>query len=231
MDEENNQEVKYNLPNEEEQKKKNRRITGIFILLTTIVLDACSLFAYFATLKEKEKNETYLVPEESKSIYNNLLAFLKNICEADSHPVPNEIVAVNYQDDKLVVASKNDINEIYVSYDCGENITSFLDIFQKGIPSLEGYSIESSYVLTNEKEINIDQSILDNQYKSIISKSITNDYYISFTGFCSCGSMISMVHQQYDEAGNYTNKLKVGKDNKTLFGLLYFFSVWQELII
>ena len=56
MEQTNNQEVKYNLPNEEEQKKKNRRITGIFVLLTTIVIDVCSLLAYFATLKDKENN-------------------------------------------------------------------------------------------------------------------------------------------------------------------------------
>ena len=85
MEQTNNQKVKYNLPNAEEQKKKNRRITGIFVLLTTIVIDVCSLLAYFATLKDKEKKETYVVSEESKSIYNNLLTYIENICDDEGH--------------------------------------------------------------------------------------------------------------------------------------------------
>ena len=106
MEQTNNQEVKYNLPNEEEQKKKNRRITGIFVLLTTIVIDVCSLLAYFATLKDKEKKETYVVSEESKLIYNNLLTYIKNICDDEGHPIPNQIIGINYQDNKLLIYSK-----------------------------------------------------------------------------------------------------------------------------
>ena len=112
-----NQEVKYNLPNEEEQKKKNRRITGIFVLLTSITLDICALLAYIATIQDKKRREQYVVSEESITIHNNLLTFIKTICEDDSHPVPNQIIGINYQDDKLLISSKNDSNEIYVTYD------------------------------------------------------------------------------------------------------------------
>ena len=221
MEEMSNQEVKYNLPNEEEQKKKNRRIVGIFVLLTTIVLDACSLFAYFATLKDKEKKETYVVSEESKSIYNNLLTYIKTICKDAGHPIPNQIIGINYQDNKLLISSKNDSNEIYVTYDHIGGLEETLLSFKNSVPSLEGYSIESSYVLNNEKELNIGSVILDNQHIGIVSKSITNEYYVSFTGLCSCGSMISMVHQPYDDSGNYTNKLNVPNDNKLVYDLLH----------
>ena len=221
MDQTNNQEVKYNLPNEEEQKKKNRRIVGIFVLLTTIVIDVCSLLAYFATLKDKEKKETYVVSEDAKSIYNNLLTYIKTICDDEGHPIPNQIIGINYQDDKLLVSSKNDTNEIYVTYDHTGGLEETLLSFKNSVPSLEGYSIESSYVLDNEKELNIGSAILDNQHIGIVSKSITNEYYVSFTGLCSCGSMISMVHQPYDEDGNYTNKLNAPKENKLVYDLLY----------
>ena len=220
MEEMSNQEVKYNLPNEEEQKKKKRRITGIFILLTTIVIDICSLLAYFATLKDKEKKETYVVSEESKSIYNNLLTYIKNICDDEGHPIPNQIIGINYQEDNLLISSKNDTNEIYVTYDHTGGLEEILLSFKNGVQSLEGYSIESSYVLDNEKELNIGSAILDNQHIGIVSKSITNEYYVSFTGLCSCGSMISMVHQTYDDSGNYTNKLSTPKDNKLVYDLL-----------
>ena len=221
MEQTNNQEVKYNLPNAEEQKKKNRRITGIFVLLTTIVLDACSLFAYFATLKDKEKKETYVVSEESKSIHNNLLTYIKTICDDEGHPIPNQIIGINYQNDKLLVSSKNDTNEIYVTYDHTGGLEETLLSFKNSVPSLEGYSIESSYVLDSEKELNIGSAILDNQHIGIVSKSMTNEYYVSFTGLCSCESMISMVHQSYDDSGNYTNKLNAPKDNKLVYDLLY----------
>ena len=221
MDNNNNQEVKYNLPNEEEQKKKNKRITGIFILLTMIVIDICSLLAYFATLKDKEKKETYVVSEESKSIHNNLLTYIKTICDDEGHPLPNQIIGINYQDDKLLVSSKNDTNEIYVTYDHIGGLEETLLSFKNSVPSLEGYSIESSYVLDSEKELNIGSAILDNQYIGIVSKSITNEHYVSFAGLCSCGSMISMVHQPYDDSGNYTNKLNAPKDNKLVYDLLH----------
>ncbi len=221
MERTNNQEVKYNLPNAEEQKKKNRRITCIFVLLTMIVLDACSLFAYFATLKDKEKKETYVVSEESKSIHNNLLTYIKTICDDEGHPIPNQIISINYQDDKLLISSKNESNEIYVTYDHTGGLEETLLSFKNSVPTLEGYSIESSYVLDNEKELNIGSAILDNQHIGIVSKSITNEYYVSFTGLCSCGSMISMVHQPYDDSGNYTNKLNTPNDNKLVYDLLY----------
>ena len=221
MEQTNNQEVKYNLPNEEEQKKKNRRITGIFVLLTTIVIDVCSLLAYFATLKDKEKKETYVVSEESKSIYNNLLTYIKNICDDEGHPIPNQIIGINYQDDKLLISSKNDTNEIYVTYDHIGGLEETLLSFKDSVPTSSSYSIESLFELDNEKELNIGSAILDNQHIGIVSKSITNEYYVSFTGLCSCGSMISMVHQPYDEGGNYTNKLNAPKDNKLVYDLLH----------
>ncbi len=216
-----NQEVKYNLPNEEEQKKKNRRIRGIFVLLTTITLDICALLAYIATIQDKKKREEYVVSEESISIHNNLLTFVKTICDDNGHPIPNQIIGINYQDDKLLISSKNDTNEIYVTYDHIGGLEETLLSFKNSVPSLEGYSIESSYVLDNEKELNIGSAILDNQHIGIVSKSIANEYYVSFTGLCSCGSMISMVHQQYDDSGNYTNKLNAPKDNKLIYDLLY----------
>ena len=216
-----NQEVKYNLPNEEEQKKKNRRITGIFVLLTTITLDICALLAYIATIQDKKRREQYVVSEESITIHNNLLTFIKTICDDDGHPIPNQIIGINYEDNKLLISSKNDTNEIYVSYTHTGGLEETLSSFKNSVPTLEGYSIESSYVLDNEKELNIGSAILDNQHIGIVSKSITNEYYISFTGLCSCGSMISMVHQPYDEGGNYTNKLNAPKDNKMVYDLLY----------
>ena len=221
MEQTNNQEVKYNLPNEEEQKKKNRRITGIFVLLTTIVIDVCSLLAYFATLKDKEKKETHVVSEESKFIYNNLLTYIRNICDDEGHPIPNQIIGINYQEDKLLISSKNDTNEIYVIYDHTGGLEETLLSFKDSVPTSSSYSIESSYVLDNEKELNIGSAILDNQHIGIVSKSITNEYYVSFTGLCSCGSMISMVHQPHDDSGNYTNKLNAPKANKLVYDLLY----------
>ena len=221
MEQTNNQEVKYNLPNEEEQKKKNRRIVGIFVLLTTIVIDVCSLLAYFATLKDKEKKETYVVSEDLKSIYNNLLTYIKTICEDESHPIPNQIIGINYQEDKLLISSKNDSNEIYVRYDHTGGLEETLLSFKDGVPTSSSYSIESLFKLDNEKELNIGSAILDNQHIGIVSKSITNEYYVSFTGLCSCESMISMVHQPYDDSDNYTNKLNAPKDNKLVYDLLH----------
>ena len=221
MEQTNNQEVKYNLPNEEEQKKKNRRITGIFVLLTTIVIDVCSLLAYFATLKDKEKKETYVVSEESKSIYNNLLTYIINICDDEGHPTPKQIIGINYQDDKLLISSKNDTNEIYVTYDHTGGLEKTLLSFKDSVPTTSSYSIESLFELDNEKELNIGSAILDNQHIGIVSKSITNEHYVSFTGLCSCGSMISMVHQPYDDSGNYTNKLNTPKDNKLVYDFLH----------
>ncbi len=224
MEQTDNQEVKYNLPNEEEQKKKNRRITGIFVLLTTIVIDVCSLLAYFATLRDKDNKETYVVSEESKSIYNNLLTYIKDICDDEGHPIPNQIIGINYQDDKLLISTKNDTNEIYVTYNHTNGLEETLLSFKDSVPTSSSYSIESLFELDNEKELNIGSAILDNQHIGIVSKSITNEYYVSFTGLCSCGSMISMVHQQYDEGGNYTNKLNAPKDNKLVYDLLYVIS-------
>lgn len=221
MEQTNNQEVKYNLPNAEEQKKKNRRITGIFVLLTTIVLDACSLFAYFATLKDKEKKETYVVSEESKSIHNNLLTYIKTICDDEGHPIPNQIVGINYQDNQLLISSKNETNEIYVTYDCGGGIETALRAFQNSVPSLEGYSIESTFTLTNEKQLNITTYVENNNYVGFISKSLTDLYYVSSTYLCTCGSLISIVHQLYDEGGTYLNKLSASKENKLVYDLLY----------
>lgn len=216
-----NQEVKYKLPNKEELKKKNRRITSIFVLLTTITIDLFGLLAYVVTVKDKQSREKYVVSEEAKAIYTNLLTFIKEACEDNSHPIPNEIIGINYQDNKLLVSTRNETNEIYVTYNHTGDITSAISAFQNSVPSIEGCEIESAYEITSDKELNIGSSILDNQYKGIVSKSITNDYYVSFTGLCSCGSMISMVHQPYSDSGNYTNKLNAPKDNKLVYDLLY----------
>ena len=130
------------------------------------------------------------------------------------------LVAVKYVNGKWLCRCDCG-NEIYVTYDHIGGLEETLLSFKNSVPSLEGYSIESSYLLDNEKELNIGSAILDNQHIGIVSKSITNEYYVSFTGLCSCGSMISMVHQPYDEGGNYTNKLNAPKDNKLVYDLLH----------
>ena len=222
----NEKEVMVILPEEEteeDKKKRKKRIIMLLVMMFVLVADIAGILAYFATMKDYHRGDSdtsYVISEESKSIYQNLLSFVKNACGTD-HPKPNQIVAVNYENNKLAVSSKNDTNEIYLTYNHEGGIDDTLSLFKTGVPSLEGYSVESAFYLTNEKELNINNYVVDNQSISLVSKTLTDQYYVSFTYSCSCGSMISMVHQEYDENNNYTNKLSVPKENKILYDLLY----------
>ena len=213
--------VKLPEPETEEQKKKrNRRTFILFMMCLMVVSDVAGILAYLSIKYNKEEDQ-YHVSEESVSIHNNLLAFVKSVCEDDGHPIPNQIVSVNYQSNQLLISSKNETNEIYVTYDCEGGIETALKVFQKGVPTSEGYSIESALTITDKKELNITTYAEDNNYVGLVSKSLTNQYYISSTYLCTCGSLISIVHQPYDEDGTYLNKLNASKENKLVYDLLY----------
>ena len=213
--------VKLPEPETEEQKKKrNRRTFILFAMCLMAVSDVAGILAYLSIKYNKEEDQ-YHVSEESISIHNNLLAFVKTICEDDGHSIPDQLVGVNYQDNQLLVSSKNETNEIYVTYDCGGGIETALKAFQNSVPSLEGYSIESAFTITNEKQLNITTYVENNNYVGLVSKTLTNEYYISSTYLCTCGSLISIVHQPYDEGGTYLNKLNAPKENKLVYDLLY----------
>ena len=204
---------------EEQKKKRNRRIFILFAMCLMAVSDFAGILAYLSIKYNKQNNE-YHVSQESISIYNNLLAFIQNACGTD-HPHPIDIVAIDYRDNQLLVSSKNETNEIYVTYDCGGGIETALKAFQNSVPTLEGLSIESAFTITDEKQLNITTYAEDNNYVGLVSKSLTNQYYVSSTYLCTCGSLISIVHQPYDEGGTYLNKLNAPKENKLVYDLLY----------
>ena len=213
--------VKLPEPETEEQKKKrNRRTFILFMMCLMTVSDVAGILAYLSIKYNKEESQ-YYVSEESISIHNNLLAFVKSACEDSDHPVPNQIVAIDYRDNQLLISSKNETNEIYVTYDCDGGIETALKVFQKGVPTSEGYSIESALTITDEKELNITTYAEDNNYVGLVSKSLTNQYYVSSTYLCTCGSLISIVHQPYDEGGTYLNKLSASKKDKFIYDLLH----------
>lgn len=212
--------VKLPEPETEEQKKKrNRRTFILFAMCLMAVSDVAGLLAYLS-IKYNKKDDEYRVSEESISIHNNLLTFIQNACGSE-HPVPTELVAIDYRDNQLLISSKNETNEIYVTYDCEGGIETALKVFQKGVPTSEGYSIESALTITDKKELNITTYAEDNNYVGLVSKSLTNQYYVSSTYLCTCGSLISIVHQPYDEGGTYLNKLNAPKENKLVYDLLY----------
>ena len=218
MEEKDNKSVLSN-QSEEQNKKKERRMFALFAMGLMVVSDIAGLLAYLS-IKYNHKEDEYHPSEESKTIYSNLLTFIQNACSTD-HPRPTELVAINYQDNQLLISSKNETNEIYVTYNCEGGIETALTVFQDGIPSLEGYSVESSFTITDEKQLNITTYVENNNYVGLVSKTLTNEYYISSTYLCTCGSLISIVHQPYDEGGTYLNKLNAPKENKLVYDLLY----------
>ena len=212
--------VKLPEPETEEQKKKrNRRTFILFMMCLMAVSDFAGILAYLSIKYNKKDNE-YHVSKESISIYNNLLTSIQNACGTD-HPHPTDIVAIDYRDNQLLVSSKNNTNEIYVTYNCDGGIESALNTFQNSVPTLEGYSVESTFTLTDEKQLNITTYVDNNYYVGSVSKSLTDEYYISSTYLCTCGSLISIAHQPYDEGGIYLNKLSASKENKLAYDLLY----------
>ena len=218
MEEKDNKSVLSNQP-EEQNKKKERRMFALFAMGLMVVSDIAGLLVYLS-IKYNKKEDEYHVSEESISIHNNLLTFIQNACGTD-HPTPTDIVAVDYKDNQLLISSKNETNEIYVTYNCEGGIETALSSFQNSVPSLEGYSVESAFTITDEKQLNITTYVQDNNYVGLVSKTLTNEYYISSTYLCTCGSLISIVHQPYDEGGTYLNKLNAPKENKLVYDLLY----------
>ena len=187
----NNKEITVILPEpetDEQKKRRRKRIIALFVMSIVAVADLSGILAYFAT-KNNKKEDTYQVSEESISIYNNLLTFIKDACGTD-HSQPSEIVAVDYRDDKLLVSSKNKTNEIYVEYEYVGGIDGALSQFKTGTPTLEGYSIESAFTISDEKQLNIISYAENKTYVGIVSKSLTNQYYLSSTYSCTCGSLI-----------------------------------------
>ncbi|MBO4856251.1 MAG: hypothetical protein J5511_02635 [Bacilli bacterium] len=211
--------VKLPEESEEQKKKKERRIFALFAMGLMVVSDIAGLLAYLS-IKYNHKEDEYHPSEESKTIYSNLLSFIQNACSTD-HPRPTELVAINYQDNQLLISSKNEMNEIYVTYNCEGGIETALTAFQNSVPSLEGYSVESAFTITDEKQLNITTYVENNNYVGLVSKSISNQYYVSSTYLCTCGSLISIVHQPYDEGGNYPVKLMASKEEKLVYDLLY----------
>lgn len=224
--EKNNKEVMVILPepeNEEDKKKRRKRIIMLLVMMFILVADIAGILAYFATMKDYHRGDSdtsYVISDESKAIYDNLLTFVKAACGTD-HPKPNKIVAINYQDNKLVVSSTDDVNEIYVTYNHTGNIDSAINVFSTGVPSLEGYSVESIFTVSNDKTVNCERYTMEGYRKGIVSKSLTDNYYISFTGLCSCGAYKSLVHTEYVDSGIYENILSVDQDDKVLYDLLY----------
>lgn len=229
MEEKDNniKEVQVILPeeNEEENKKKKKRLVILLVMLCVLVGDVAGILAYFATVNNYHSggnsDSGYVISEESTSIYNNLLTFIKNACGTD-YPHPTDIVAVNYQDNNLLVSSKNDTNEIYVTYTHEGGITSALSEFTNNAPSLIGYSIESAYTISEDKPLNDSNYVRDDEHIGIVTKSITNKYFVSFTGLCNCGAYKSVVHQEYNDEGIYDSVITAKQEeNKVLFDLLY----------
>ena len=229
MEEKENKEVQVILPEqetEEDKKKRKKRIIFLLVLMFVLVSDVAGILAYFAMMNNYHKgssdnNSEYVISEESTSIYNNLLTFINNACGTDySHPT--DIVAINYEDNKLLVSSKNDTNEIYVTYNHTGDISSALAVFTDSVPPLVGYSIESSYTISGDKPLNDSNYVRDDVHKGIVTKSITDKYFVSFTGLCTCGAYKSVVHQPYSDDGVY-DKIITAKqeENKILFDLLY----------
>ena len=224
----NDKEIQVILPEdetEEDKKKRNKRIIILLIMMFVLVADLSGILAYFATMKDYQKNgeedNNYVIAEESVSIYHNLLTFVKNACNEDGHPVPSNIVAINYQDNKLLVSSKNDTNEIYLTYNHTGDINSAIALFTDSVPSLSNYSVESTFTISEDKAVNCERYTMDGYRSGIVSKSLTDNYYISFTGLCSCGAYKSLVHADYVDGGVYENILSVNQDNKILYDLLY----------
>ena len=211
--------VKFPKESEEQKKKKERRIFALFAMGLMVVSDIAGLLVYLS-IKYNHKEDEYHPSEESKTIYSNLLTFIQDACGTD-HPRPTELVAINYQDNQLLISSKNETNEIYVTYNCEGGIETALTAFQNSVPSLEGYSVESAFTITDEKQLNITTYVENNNYVGLVSKSITNQYYVSSTYLCTCGSLVSIVHQPYDEGGSYPIKLMANKEDKLVYDLLY----------
>lgn len=223
----NEKEVLVILPEEEteeQKKKRNKRIIILLIMAFVLVGDIAGILAYFAIKRENRRGNSdtpYVISEQSITIYDNLLTFINNACGTD-HPKPNKIVAINYQDNKLVVSSVNDTNEIYVTYNHTGGIDDTLSVFSYGVPSLQGYSVESLFTISDDKAVNAGNYTMDGYRTGVVSKSITDNYYISFTGLCSCGAYKSLVHTEYIDSGIYENVLSAKQeDNKTIFDLLY----------
>ena len=226
-EQDNNKEIQVILPEEEteeDKKKRKKRIIVLLIMMFVLVADLSGILAYFATMKDYHKGSqdtNYVIAEESVSIYHNLFSFIKNACNTDGHPIPTDIVAINFQDNKLLVSSKNDANEIYVTFNHTGDINSAIALFTDGVPSLSNYSVESTFTISDEKTVNCENYTMDGYRSGIVSKSLTDNYYISFTGLCSCGAYKSLVHADYVDSGVYENILSVNQDNKILYDLLY----------
>ena len=200
-----------------EQRKKIQKRT-IFICggITILIMDLVTLAAYL-TLKLYEPHE-YKVKESTISLYNNLLSFFSEASEG-VHPIPNELISVTYKDSYLSLVGINDTNEITIKYQVDKNnINDALKMFEKSLPSIEGIEIESSYVIQN-KELNIENK----EYKGIISTSISDNRYVSYTCRLDDKNLCSYPHQLYNESGIYSDETKANiKDNQYLYDLYHY---------
>ena len=205
----NNKEVKVILPkqeDEEEKKKRKKRFLLLLIGMIVIVADISGLLAFITiqdaiNKRNSSEEQPYVVKEETKTIYNNLLAFF-DVAGEGLHPTPNKLVSVTFKDNRLYMVGVNDTNAIVVNrLTEKDNITDALALFSNSVPSIGDSSIESSYTLDPNTEVNLEC----HEKVGYVYTSLTSQKYIACTYYTVENYIMSLPHQEYSPIGVYTN--------------------------
>lgn len=204
------------MENDEKQKKMNKRMIFIFAGLTLILFDVIGILAYF--MSQKPHEHEYKVSETTITLYDNLLSFFDK-CAEGIHPVADRVISVTFKDNYLYLVGTNTTNEIVISHKTNkDNIEDALTLFADAVPNIGETSIHSSFTITDEK-LNISYE----EYRGVISTSLTSNKYISYTCRYDDSNLYSYPHQLYKEDGLYEDGVKANiKDNPVLYDLYHY---------
>ena len=206
--------VKDKDPKDEEKKKKRliALIVCIFIFVIDLICIAIFIPKYFN--KNKQSEDSYVMDENTKSRYTNLLNYINKERKDVSKASMNSIISVQIKEKSLRIALENEELPSYIEIKLPDDyeMDKVMEEFDKDIPLGKYQTTIQDETFTN-KELNI---------KNIKGKvtSFNSNNYVS--GIIKEDNTFKVLtHQAYQEDGNYNYSI-VELTNKPLYDICYY---------
>ena len=213
-------------------KEKRTLITVGVLAASALIMDVLiCLVTYYAamgqfnkSLEEIEEN-SYVVKEETKTIYNNLKDYLKDnttLVLPDNNP--GKIISFSFDSGVLNIAAEdNDKTLFYNITTTYTSIEDTLNSFKDQKPQVDAYTIAVSGEKNDDTKFNPEKFVQKQKYighASYIDGLDTR--YVSFIGQYDERNISVCFHEEYREDGLYNVKKVNVNSHPLLYDFLYY---------
>lgn len=201
-------------PKDEEKKKKRliALIFCVFIFVIDLICIAIFIPKYFN--KNKQSEDSYVMDENTKSRYANLLNYINKERKDVSKSEMTNIISLQIKDKSLRIALENEELPSYIEIKLSDDyeMDKVMEEFDKDIPLGKYQTTIQDETFTN-KELNI------KNFKGKITSFNSNNYV---SGIIKEDNTFKVLtHQAYQEDENYNYSI-VELTNKPLYDICYY---------